>query len=89
MLTASAILGIVVLTALFLISERKLILQERKNNVRQVVEAAHGLLTHYHDLASKGSLTDTQVQQQAMQAIPIFRRVPRNRQARWKKQPHR
>lgn len=45
--TASAILGIVVLTALFLASERKLILEERQNNVRQVVEAAHGLLTYY------------------------------------------
>ena len=73
LLTASAILGIVVLTALFLISERKLILEERKNNVRQVVEAAHGVLVYYHDLASKGSLTDTQAQQQAMQAIKGLR----------------
>ncbi len=73
LLTASAILGIVVLTALFLISERKLILEERKNNVRQVVEAAHGILAYYHDLASKGTLTDTQAQQQAMQAIKGLR----------------
>ena len=67
--TASAILGIVALTALFLVSERKLILEERKSNVRQVVEASHGLLVYYHDLTSKGVLTEAQAQQQAMQAI--------------------
>ena len=67
--TASAILGIVALTALFLVSERKLILEERKSNVQQVVETAHGLLAYYHDLTSKGVLTEVQAQQQAMQAI--------------------
>ena len=71
--TASAILGIVALTALFLVSERKLILEERKGNVRQVVETAHGLLAYYHDQTSKGVLTDTQAQQQAMQAIKGLR----------------
>ena len=71
--TASAILGIVALTAQFLVSERKLILEERQNNVRQVVEAAHGLLTHYHELASKGTLTGPQAQEQALQAIKGLR----------------
>ena len=71
--TASAILGIVALTALFLVSERKLILEERKGNVRQVVETAHGLLAYYHDQTSKGVLTDAQAQQQAMQAIKGLR----------------
>ena len=71
--TFSAILGIVALTALFLVSERKLILGERQNNVRQVVETAHGLLTYYHDLASKGTLTEPQAQQQALEAIKGLR----------------
>jgi len=71
--TASAVLGIIVLTSLFLMSERKLLLEERKSNVRQVVEAAHGLLVHYHDLATKGTLTEPQAQQQAMQAIKGLR----------------
>jgi methyl-accepting chemotaxis protein len=73
LLTFSAILGIVALTALFLVSERKLIMEERQNNVRQVVEAAHGLLTYYHDLATTGTLTEPQAQQQAMQAIKGLR----------------
>ncbi|WP_431110799.1 methyl-accepting chemotaxis protein [Variovorax paradoxus] len=67
--TASAIMGVAALTALFLISERKLILEERQAGVRQVVESAHGLLTHYHGLVAKGTLTEPQAKEQAMQAI--------------------
>ncbi len=69
LLIFSAILGIVALTALLLVSERKLIMEERENNVRQVVETAHGLLTYYHGLVINGTLTEPQAQQQAMQAI--------------------
>jgi len=65
----SAVAGILLLTALFLLSERKLILEDRQAGVRQVVEAAHGLLVHYHALAAKGELSEAQAQQQAMQAI--------------------
>ena len=44
-LVLSALLGIAVMTAWFLASERKLILEERQTGVRQVVEAAHGIAT--------------------------------------------
>ncbi|MEJ1162529.1 methyl-accepting chemotaxis protein [Variovorax sp. CCNWLW186] len=67
--TASAIMGVAALTALFLISERKLIMEERQASVRQVVESAHGLLAHYHGLVAKGTLTEPQAKEQAMQAI--------------------
>ncbi|MGV8891815.1 MAG: methyl-accepting chemotaxis protein [Burkholderiaceae bacterium] len=73
LLTFSAILGIIGMTALFLASERKLIMEERQNNVQQVVETAHGLLTYYYDLATKGTLTEPQAQQQAMQAVKGLR----------------
>ena len=73
LLIGSALLGIVVITALFLVSERKLILEERQGNVRQTVETAYGILTYYHDLAGKGALTEQQAQQQAMQAIKGLR----------------
>src|SRR5690606_2447274 len=73
LLIGSALLGIVVITALFLVSERKLILEERQSNVRQTVETAYGILTYYHDLAGKGTLTEQQAQQQAMQTIKGLR----------------
>jgi methyl-accepting chemotaxis protein len=69
LLTASAIVGVAALTAIFLFSERKLIMEERQASVRQVVESAHGLLVHYHALAAKGALTEPQAKEQAMQAI--------------------
>ncbi len=69
LLTASAVGGIVVLTALFTVSEQKLIMEERQSGVRQVVETAHGLLVHYQGLAVKGVLTEQQAKEQAMQAI--------------------
>ncbi|GGI52910.1 methyl-accepting chemotaxis protein [Oxalicibacterium solurbis] len=73
LLIGSALLGIIVITALFLVSERKLILEERQGNVRQTVETAYGILTYYHDLAGKGTLTEQQAQQQAMQTIKGLR----------------
>ncbi|CAN7310353.1 methyl-accepting chemotaxis protein [Variovorax sp. LjRoot175] len=73
LLTFSAIAGVVVLTALFLASERKLIMDERQSSVRQVVESAHGLLVHYHALAANGTLSEEQAKQQAMQAIRSLR----------------
>ena len=47
LLTASATLGIMLLAAAFLWSERTLILQEREASVRHSVEAAHGVLAYW------------------------------------------
>ena len=72
-LIASAILGIILLAALFLISERKLIMEERQNGVRQTVEAAHGLLVHYQAQASAGKIPEDEAKQLAMAAIKSLR----------------
>ncbi|SFN17844.1 methyl-accepting chemotaxis protein [Variovorax sp. OV329] len=69
LLTFSAIVGVAVLTALFLASERKLLMDERQSSVRQAVESVHGLLAHYHGLAANGTLTEEQAKKAAMQAV--------------------
>ena len=69
LLTLSAIVGVAVLTALFLASERKLIMDERQSSVRQAVESVHGVLTHYHALAAKGTLTEEQAKQAGMETV--------------------
>ena len=46
------------MTAWFLVSERKLILEERQTGVRQVVEVAHGIAVHFHTLSTKGAMPD-------------------------------
>ena len=69
LLIASALLGIVVLCAMFLVSERKLIMEERQNGVRQAVETAHGLVTHFQDLAAKGSMPEADAKVAAIASI--------------------
>ena len=73
MLAVSAVFGIVVLTALFLVSERKLILEERQANVRQAVETAYGVVAHYHGKVAQGALTETQAKEGARQAVKSLR----------------
>ena len=73
LLVLSALLGIMVLTGWFLVSERQLILEERQAGVRQVVEAAHSTAAHFHALAQKGVLTDAQAQKSAIAALESIR----------------
>jgi len=72
-LVLSAVLGIAVMTAWFLVSERQLILQERQTGVRQVVEAAHGIATHFHDLSTQGAMPDDEARKRAAAAIGALR----------------
>jgi methyl-accepting chemotaxis protein len=73
LLIASALLGIIALCAMFLISERQLIMQERQNGVKQAVETAHGLVSHFNDLATKGTLTPAAAQSGAVAALRNLR----------------
>jgi methyl-accepting chemotaxis protein len=73
LLVGSAIFGILVLAAIFLVSERNLILEERKSSVRQTVEIVHSLLVHFHDQVSKGKLTDEEARSRAVEAIRSLR----------------
>ncbi|GAB3367630.1 MULTISPECIES: methyl-accepting chemotaxis protein [Giesbergeria] len=72
-LILAAALGILALTAIFLFSERGLIMQERQNGVRQTVETAHSILEHYHNLAKSGVLPEPEAQKQAVAAIKVLR----------------
>jgi methyl-accepting chemotaxis protein len=72
-LNVGAILGIVVLTAVFLLSERTLILEERTSNVRQAVETAYGVLDYYQKQEASGALPRAEAQKKAMDAIKLLR----------------
>ncbi|MEO8120032.1 MAG: methyl-accepting chemotaxis protein [Rhodoferax sp.] len=73
LLIVSAVLGIALLATLFLISERRLIMEERQNAVRQSVEAAHGLMVHFHALVGKGKMPEEEAKQSAMAALKDLR----------------
>ena len=73
LLTASAVLGLVVLLTVLMLSERKLLLEERQASVRQAVEVAHGMVAHYHDLSVKGKMSEDEAKQAAMAALRTLR----------------
>jgi methyl-accepting chemotaxis protein len=72
-LIVSATLGVCVLTGLSAYAQRESLMQERKAAVQQTVEAVYGLLTHYHSLASKGTLPEAEAKAAAMSAIRALR----------------
>jgi methyl-accepting chemotaxis protein len=73
LLIVLAILGITLLTTLFLVSERQLILEERQSNVKQAVETASGVIDYYHDLAAKGTMPEPEAKQKALDTIKGMR----------------
>ncbi|SFD53346.1 methyl-accepting chemotaxis protein [Paracidovorax konjaci] len=73
LLIGCALLGIALITVILLASEKDLIMEERKNSVRQNVEAAHSLVAHYHALSTQGKLTDAQARQMAQDSLRSMR----------------
>jgi methyl-accepting chemotaxis protein len=68
-LMTSAVLGVIVLACVFLWSERALIMQEREAAVRQTVEVAHGVISHFHQLEVQGKLPADEAKHAAMEAL--------------------
>jgi methyl-accepting chemotaxis protein len=73
LIIGGALAGIVLLAAIFLFSERNLILEERKSSVRQTVELAHGIVAYAHAQVSQGRLTESQGKQLAKDTIRALR----------------
>ncbi|MFO6419409.1 methyl-accepting chemotaxis protein [Hylemonella sp. W303a] len=72
-LIVSAIVGLILLLTFSMVSERSLLLQERKDAVRQATEVAHGLLVHFHDQALKGQMSMDEAKQRALSAVKALR----------------
>ena len=72
-LAACAALGIGLLITFFIVTERTLVLEERKASVRQAVEAAHNILVYNQALAASGVLTEAEAKKNAIAAVKAFR----------------
>lgn len=73
LLTANALIGILLMTAFLLYKEHGIILEERQNSVRQAVESTHGVLQYYHALAESNQMSVKDAQQHAMKVIRTMR----------------
>jgi methyl-accepting chemotaxis protein len=72
-LAGCAALGIGLLITFFIVTERALVLEERKASVRQAVEAAHNILVYNQALAASGVLTEAEAKKNAIAAVKAFR----------------
>jgi methyl-accepting chemotaxis protein len=73
LLIGSAILGIVLLVGVSLVSERRMLMEERKSAVRQTVETAHSLIAHYQSLSAQGKMPEADAKQAALEAVKGLR----------------
>ncbi len=73
LMISSMLLGVAVLTVLFLVSEHGLIMDERTASVRQNVESAHSLVASFHQQAAQGTLTEAVAKQRALEALKSMR----------------
>ncbi len=72
-LIVSALFCIVALAAVFLWTERSLVMQEREAGVRQTVEVAAGAVAYYEAQAQRGGLSLEDAQRQALATVKGLR----------------
>lgn len=73
LLIVCALTGLLIVVAFALWTERATLVSERQMGLRQTVETAHGLVTHYHGLYKSGALTEAEAQGQAKEALRALR----------------
>ncbi len=73
LLAISTLLGIGILIAILLVSERNLIVQERERGINQAVEIAESFVQYYQHLASIGKMSDADARHDAKEAIRALR----------------
>ncbi|RTL23595.1 MAG: hypothetical protein EKK52_03820 [Burkholderiales bacterium] len=71
--TLGAVLGVLLVAGFLLYSERTLIMGERQQAVRQAVEVAHGLVTHFHGQVASGKLAEDDAKKAALAAVKALR----------------
>ena len=68
-----ALAGMLVVSVFALTAERSSLLNDRKVKTRHLVEAAHGVLAHFHDLQQKGTLSEVAAKDAAIQTLKAMR----------------
>ncbi|MBS4095902.1 MAG: methyl-accepting chemotaxis protein [Sulfuricella sp.] len=71
--TLVAIVGLIVISAASLYTLKHNLVQERQIKTRHLVETAHGLVVHYHQLAQQGALPEDVAKKQAIAAVKALR----------------
>lgn len=72
-LTGITVLSLVVLFAVVLYTEKSLLLQDRQEKVRNLVEAAYGVVEHFGQAAKEGKLSEDDARQAALATLRALR----------------
>lgn len=73
LLTICTGIGMAIVAACFLVSERKLILEERGHGVRQAVEVASGVVERYRLAAASGKMDEAEAKRAALAELKGLR----------------
>ena len=73
LIIVSALIGVAVLSLIFLSAERKLILEERQASVRQTVEVAHGLIAQAYKEVQSGALSEADGKRRVLSELRALR----------------
>lgn len=68
-----ALLGMLAVSAFALMAEKSTLLEDRKIKTRHLVEAAHGVLAHYHAQQKSGALSEEAAKQAAIATLKSMR----------------
>jgi len=67
------IISLIILSSISLSQAYKSLVQQKYNANQQVVEVAHSVIQHFHQLQTKGQLTEEQAKTQALNAVESLR----------------
>jgi methyl-accepting chemotaxis protein len=73
LLVVGALVAVVSITAIFLVLQKDIMLEDRKIKTRNLVESAHTVLVHFYGKAESGELSVEQAQLAAMRAVEAMR----------------
>ena len=73
LLTGASLIGLVIMATSVLLEEASIIRSERQRAAQQAVEVAQTLITHNHELVTKGTITEAEGKQRALAAIKTLR----------------
>lgn len=73
LLVVGALVAVVSITAIFLVLQKDIMLEDRKIKTRNLVESAHTVLVHFHAQTESGELSVEQAQLAAMKTVEAMR----------------
>ena len=67
------LLGMAVLMIIAMLALKANLLEDRKVKIRHLVESTHGMLVHFHQLAQRGAMTESEAQNATAATVESLR----------------